>query len=312
MIDNHYNILAAPVQGHTDAAYRHFHHVIYGGDLEYFTPFIRLEKGEIRKRDVADLTSVLNEGLRLTPQIIFKNRQELETLVQLIKELGFNRIDLNMGCPFPLQTARGRGAATLGKQELAVEVADVISHNQDVEFSVKMRLGMADDNDWRPTLSELNKVKLRFITVHPRVAKQQYGGELHLDKFAEILSESSNPVVFNGDIVTPQDVTERLEMFPEVKGVMCGRGLLGRPSLAAEVSSAKEWSEEQRLSTMLRFSRSLFDHYGKTLEGGEHQVLDKIKPFWEYAEKEIGRKAWKQIKKSSNLAKYHTALALDF
>ena len=44
----------APVQGHTDAPYRHFHAGMYGHDISYYTPFIRLERGDLRVRDVKD------------------------------------------------------------------------------------------------------------------------------------------------------------------------------------------------------------------------------------------------------------------
>ena len=79
------NYYFAPVQGHTDAPYRHFHNLRYGGDLIYTTPFIRLEKGEIRKKDVKEATSALNAGLPVVPQIIFKNHEELRALTELLK-----------------------------------------------------------------------------------------------------------------------------------------------------------------------------------------------------------------------------------
>ena len=59
---------------------------------------------------------------------------------------------------------------------------------------------------------------------------------------------------------------------------------------------------------MLKFHRELLHHYESTL-CGDAQILSKIKPFWEYAEAEIGRKPWKGIKKASNLAKYHSVVA---
>jgi hypothetical protein len=59
---------------------------------------------------------------------------------------------------------------------------------------------------------------------------------------------------------------------------------------------------------MLRFHRLLLNHYSETL-CGDSQILSKIKPFWEYAEEEIGHSAWKAIKKAVNIAKYHSAVA---
>lgn len=299
----------APVQGHTDAPYRHFHKLVYGNDVRYYTPFIRLEQGGIRPRDVKDYSSTLNDGLRLVPQVIFRDVRELTELVALLKKDGVKEIDLNMGCPFPLQTGHGRGAATVGNPELAEAVAKVVSDNEDVKFSVKMRLGFDNPDDWTVLLPLLNEVSLDHITVHPRVARQQYSGEIDFERFGKILQMSKNPIVYNGDLLSPEDITRIEESYSGVKGIMIGRGLLGRPSLISECLDGKEWSREQRLAKMLHFHQLLISHYESVL-CGESQLLSKMRPFWEYAEEEIGRKAWKGIKKAGNIAKYNSAVAM--
>ena len=299
----------APVQGHTDAAYRHFHSKIYGGNQVYYTPFIRLEKDNIRPRDLKDVNSELNEDLHLVPQIIFRDEKELNKLIGILKENGNKEIDLNMGCPFPLQTAHHRGAATIANEDLAKKVVECINNNPDIIFSVKIRLGLQNPEEWKILLPYLNQIQLKHITLHPRIAKQQYGGEVDLGQFRAFLSESKNPVIYNGDIKIPDDIRNTIEKFPSIAGIMSGRGILGRPSIFVEFSEGKEWEKDKRLERMLEFHRLLFNHYSKIL-CGDAQIISKIQPFWEYAEEEIGRKAWKAIKKASNLAKYQTAVAM--
>lgn len=299
----------APVQGHTDAPYRHFHAETYGCDMSYYTPFIRLERGDMRARDVKDFTSELNSGMHLVPQIIFRDAEELTKLVGLVKERGVKEINLNMGCPFPLQTGHGRGAATVANADLADKVAETVNANPDISFSVKMRLGFRDSDEWRVLLPRLNDVKLSYIAVHPRIAKQQYGGDLDFDSFCAILNESRNPVVFNGEIKTPDDISSIITRYPAIQGVMIGRGLLCRPSLIQEYLYGESWDKVKRIDMMLSFHRQLFEHYSSVL-CGDSQIVSKIKPFWEYAEEEIGRKAWKAIRKATSMAKYHSAVAL--
>ena len=299
----------APVQGHTDAAYRHFHSQVYGGNQIYYTPFIRLEKDTIRPRDLKDVTSPLNDNHRLVPQIIFRDNKELTSLVEILKSEGVREIDLNMGCPFPLQTGHGRGAATISNSSLAKDVVKCINSNSDIDFSVKMRLGLTSNEDWKILLQYLNEVKLQHITLHPRIAKQQYGGEVDMEEFEKFLKESINPVVYNGDLKQPEEIKSLQEKFPVVKGNMVARGILGRPSLFAELNEDKEWDKEERINKMLEFHRLLFNHYSSIL-CGDAQVISKIQPFWEYAEDEIGRKAWKAIKKATNISKYQTAVAM--
>lgn len=301
-------IYIAPVQGHTDAAWRHFHHAVYGGDNRYFTPFMRCEHGEMRRQDVRDFTSPLNEGLDLEPQVIFRDMDELEVLLSRLDAEGATKVNLNMGCPFPLQTGKGRGAGFIRNVEEAGRLPEILGRHPGPVYSVKMRLGFEQPDEWRGVIDILNSLKLSNIYLHPRVARQQYGGELHLDQFEAFVSESRNPVVFNGDIKTPGDIAEVESRFADIAGVMTARGVLGRPSLAAEYADGSEWDRDWRISKMLEFHRALLGHYEETL-CGDSQVLSKIKPFWEYAEEEIGHKAWKAIKKATNMAKYHSAVA---
>lgn len=160
-----------------------------------------------------------------------------------------------------------------------------------------------------PLIDALNDVSLDHLTVHPRIAKEQYSGALHEEAFCEIYENSKNPVVFNGDILCAEDAANVISRFPDLAGIMIGRGALGRPSVFNEIIGNEEWDESRRKREMLAFHRKLFAHYQDSLIGGSHQVLDKIRPFWDYAEAEIGRKAWKGIKKASNISNYQTALA---
>ncbi|MCH5238083.1 MAG: tRNA-dihydrouridine synthase family protein [Muribaculaceae bacterium] len=301
------NFFIAPVQGHTDAAWRHFHHKIYGGDQRYFTPFMRLEHGETRLKDLRDFTNSLNDVISLEPQVIFSNCAELDILVGSLVAKGANAVNLNLGCPFPPQMSKGRGAAFIRNIKEAEKLPEIIAKYPDVKFSIKMRVGMENPDEWKEIIGILNSLDLDNLYVHPRTARQKYSGELYLDSFAEILEGSKNPVVFNGEIKTVEDIDVIKSKFPAINGVMIARGILGRPSLISEYAEGN-WEREKRLETMVRFHNELFEYY-KTILFGESQIISKIKPFWEYAEKEIGRKAWKAIRKSTTLPKYQAAVA---
>lgn len=304
-----FRIDIAPVQGHTDAAWRHFHQDVYGGNHKYYTPFIRLEHGDFRKHDLKDFTSELNENHTLIPQVIFRNMAELQPLIEGLIEKGATHIDLNSGCPFPLQTAKGRGAGFISNSEEYHRIPELLKQYSDTKFSLKMRLGYADADEWREIIGAVNEMPLTHVTMHPRVARQQYGGDLNMDEFSEFLNRCQHPVIFNGDIKTPEDIARIRNEFSNIAGVMTARGILGRPSLAAEFEGDREWSRDERIQKMLSFHRLLLTHYEANL-CGDSQILSKIKPFWEYTEQEIGRKAWKAIRKASNMAKYHSAVAL--
>ena len=303
-------IMAAPLQGYTDAAWRHFHAEIYGNIDTYFTPFMRVERGEVRMRDIRGITSQLNENHTLVPQIIFRDTDEFEMLVDAVVAEGYDRVDLNLGCPFPPQVKHGRGAALIVNSGLLKAIGEIMSAKYpDVVFSVKMRIGVTHSDEWKNIISELNDITLSHITIHPRIASQQYAGSLDMEQFAKFMSESVHPIIYNGDLLSIDDVDSMIVKYPRLSGVMIGRGLLMRPSLSAELKSGKEWDSTSRLDHIMMFHKSLFDYYSKAL-CGEAQILAKIKPFWEYLEQEIGRKTAKVIKKSTSVNKYLSAVSL--
>ncbi|MBD5233179.1 MAG: tRNA-dihydrouridine synthase family protein [Bacteroidales bacterium] len=303
------NLYLAPLQGYTDAAWRHFHREIYGGEYVAFTPFVRLEKGEPRSRDMRDYTSALNSDCeRLIPQVIFRDVDELRTLTAALAAEGAREVNLNMGCPFALQTAKGRGSGILSRPEALEGLGAIREEFPGIGFSVKMRVGHERSDEWRHILPLLSPLEPRFVAVHPRTGRQQYAGELHLDEFEALLAESPFTVIYNGDILTPEDMATIAERYPQAAGLMAGRGIVGRPSLFMEYTQGTIIPVKERIMLMRKFHDRLLAHYSDTL-CGESQILSKIKPFWEYAEAEIGRKPYKAIRKAGNMKRYLEAVA---
>lgn len=297
----------APMQGHAGKAYRRLHAANYGGVDCYYTPFCRVEKGVIRRQDESRLRNAGDDAPSTVPQIIFGTFEEFRILTDAIKGLGYSRIDLNLGCPFPMQTAKGRGAAMLANLDAMGQVCELINADGQCAYSVKMRLGQRQPDEWLPLMPVLNATRLDHVTVHPRVATQMYGGDLYMNEFEQLLSESANPVVFNGDIRSVGDIERMAQKYENLSGLMIGRGLLARPSLAAEWREGREWDAEERMDALMRFHDELLSDYEATL-CGQAQVLQHIKPFWENMEPEIGHKAMKAIKKAVTLDKYRAAI----
>lgn len=76
----------APLQGYTDAVYRRAHARIFGGIETYYSPFVRIEHGEIRRRDVRDAEPGANPGLHLIPQLIAPEVDKAERIISLFIE----------------------------------------------------------------------------------------------------------------------------------------------------------------------------------------------------------------------------------
>ncbi len=254
-----------------------------------------------------DLTSPLNDNHTVVPQIIFKDLDEFCTLTDELVSAGFHRIDLNMGCPFPPQVNRGRGAGLLRRPDIIKQVVQEIHRRPEISFSVKMRPGIDNIRDWENILPLLNVAKLAALTVHPRLAANQYSGDLEIRQFERILLTSANPVIFNGDITTPDQIDVIRTRYPEIIGIMVGRGLLMRPSIFDEYRNGYEIERAKLLLQLVAFHQYIFEYYDETLNGEVH-LLQKMKPFWDYSEAIIGRRNWKAIKKSSSVPGYLAAV----
>lgn len=311
----------APLQGYTEDAYRRFHHQLFGGVETYYTPFLRLEHKEIRSKDLRDINPDYNIGVPLIPQIIACDGKEAEQLLSIVTQKGYERVDINMGCPFPLQTRHDRGAGLLAQPDKVREICDVVRSHPDIVFSVKMRLGIDNADDWRETLPILNDTPLKHITVHPRIATQQYKGEVNMAMFEEFMATCKHPVIYNGDIRTLDDLRTIEERYPNLAGIMIGRGLLARPSLATEYAEGKEWQRHELISKIKEMHSLMLAHYERIIPG-EAQQLQKLHSFWDYLEPTasssvtddtsveplLERKQWKKIVKAGNKKNYLIAI----
>lgn len=303
------NIEFAPLQGYTDAAYRYWHNRLIGGISCYYSPFIRIEKSDIRAKDLRDILPENNEGLNLVPQIIVNGKDELDFLSAKIRELGYSRIDINLGCPFPLQTKKGRGAALLSDPQKVQELMEAIKDNDDIHYSVKMRLGMSSAEEFYPLIDIINDAPLRHVALHPRVATQQYKGNVDMLSFERISDEITHPLIYNGDITNLGEINSIDSRYATLSAIMIGRGLLSDPCLSYEYVNNVQLSDKEKIAKILELHAHLLEHYSARLQG-DSQLLVKMKTFWEYLEPLIGRKSAKLIKKSINMAKYDAAVAL--
>ena len=297
----------APLQGYTDDVYRRIHHELMGGIQTYYTPFLRMEGGGIRSKDMRDIRPEFNEGVPVVPQIIVKSMKEFDFLTGIVEEKGYTRVDINMGCPFPLQAKHGRGSGLLAHVDIIEKMAKAIAAKSQLKFSVKMRLGWENANEWRPVLDILNSTPLEQITLHPRIGTQQYKGSVSMEVFEEFYKLCKHPLIYNGDVTSVDDIRKLEEMYPKLAGVMIGRGLLARPSLALEYASGVELSWEKRRSLLLDFHDRMKAHY-ETTANSETQVHSRLRLFWEYMEEELGRKVYKKIMKAGNLKNFLSAV----
>ncbi len=262
-------IYFAPLQGYTEAFYRRAHNATIGGVDEYVTPFLRLEKNELRSKDLRELGRATRNPPNTVPQILVKSPEELKILIAPIAKAGYTKVDLNFGCPFPKVTQHGYGAGILPFPEVVKSVLSALSNYPQIEFSVKMRIGLESADELPPLIPLLNDAPLRHIVVHPRLGKQQYNGDLDMDTFRFFVQNSIHPVIYNGDIRTLEDAAP-------YRDVMIGRGLLANPLLALEIKEGTI-DTASRLTFLMAFHKALVVKLQEI-----EQPLPKLKTIWDY------------------------------
>lgn len=305
-----FSIRFSPLQGYTDAIYRQAHARFFGGVECYYSPFVRVEHGEIRRKDVRDIEPENNEGFRLVPQLIAPDLEKAERVLELFVSRGYREADLNLGCPFPLLAKRHNGAGMLPYPEEVENLLTTLCQKfPQMRLSVKLRLGWEQADECLALLPLLNRLPLSDLILHPRLGKQQYKGEVDMEAFSAFYEGCEKPLFYNGDLLTVADISRVRERFPRLAGVVVGRGLLANPALGLEYARGSELSEAEKLERIRLMHSDVFCRYAELLQGGDRQLLMKMKSFWEYLLPEGDRKARKAIHKTSRLDAYQAAVS---
>lgn len=152
-----------------------------------------------------------------------------------------DHIDLNFGCPVPKVTRKGGGSALPWKRDLFADIVQAAVRNagDKVPVTVKMRIGIDDEHQ---TYLDAGKIAsdagVFWIALHGRTAAQYYGGTADWQAIARLVEHVPNtPVLGNGDIWSAQDAKRMLDETG-ARGVVVGRGCLGRPWLFGQIRAA--------------------------------------------------------------------------
>lgn len=303
-----YPVCFAPLQGYTDAIYRNAHDRVFGGVETYYTPFVRLEKGNFRNKDLHDIDPEANRA-PVIPQLLGGTPDELRRMAALLISNGYTRADINLGCPFIPIARKHKGAGLLPYPGETAALFGVLKEFPELAFSLKMRLGWEDRAESERLLPLINETAFAHVTVHARIGIQQYKGTPDREGFENFYRQCTHPLYYNGDVVSLQDIADLTARFPRLKGVVIGRGLLANPALAAEYKAGAMWPVEDKRAKLRLFHAELFSRYQARMQG-DTQLLNKLKTLWEYLLPDADRKFHKKIKKSQRIDQYTDAVQM--
>ena len=268
----------------------------------FFTEFISADGicAAGREKFKGELYFAENER-PIVVQFFSASPEHMYKCAQLAQELGFDGIDINMGCPDKSVEKQGAGAALMKDPRLARKIIEeTIRGSGGLPVSVKTRLGFNSiDHDWIKHLLDTN---ITALTIHARTRKEMSKVPAHWDelgKVAEIarnihgsssthsIPQGSEPVestgsgrlstkpliIGNGDVANMEDLREKAKTY-NLDGIMVGRGIFDNPWFFSgkEVNDPKE-----RISLLLKH----LDNFEKLwLSGGGGKNFDVMKRFF--------------------------------
>jgi tRNA-dihydrouridine synthase B len=213
------------------------------------------------------------EGDRpLGAQLLGCDAEIMGRAAAIIEELGFDLLDLNLGCPVRKVTSNGEGSALLKEPDKAEKIfAAVRKAVKRIPVTVKMRIGFQD-----PSGAEAVELAKRAeangfsaVTVHGRTQAQMYSGRADYAAIGKVKAAVKIPVIGNGDVVTGEDA-QRLKDVSGCDGIMIGRAGLGNPWVYANLQRIMRGAGEaayvpsvaERRDTLLRHLALEIEHCG--------------------------------------------------
>lgn len=297
----------APMEGITGYVYRNAHHRIYGQMDQYFTPFlVPNQTRSLSSRELKDILPEHNQGVPLVPQIMTNKAEDFLWAAWKLKELGYQEVNLNLGCPSATVVTKKRGSGFLAFPSELDRFLDEVCRGLEpmrLKLSVKTRIGKDSPAEFPVLLDIFNRYPLEKLIIHPRIQTDFYKNHPNLEIFAQALENSANPVCYNGDLFTAGALEAFRERFPQTEAVMIGRGLLANPEMVLAVRTGSFARPDK--CKLKEFHDAVLDGYMQVISG-DRNVLFKMKELWYYlgCSFEEFSKYGKKIKKAQKISDY--------
>ena len=296
----------APMEGITDSIYRRLHHKHFGGVDRYYMPFLSptIHRQLTHKED-RELPFAAAEQFVAVPQILTKVADDFLWAAQVCQERGYEEVNLNVGCPSGTVVSKGKGSGMLRDLNALDAFLEEIFAHSPMPISVKTRLGLESRDEFPAILEVFNRYPIKELTIHPRVRRQFYSGDVEMDMFRFAVENSKNPVCFNGNLNNLPQIQAFSAEFPQVEAVMIGRGLIGDPGMLSPTGADRKVLEA--------FMTELLETYIEVF-GGARNAMFRMKENWGFLRHRfIGSdKLWKDLRKTTDLNEYRRITAEMF
>ena len=221
----------APMEGLTDPILRRVHNRCFGGVDSYYIPFISPTVHHVLTPREARMVQP-DAAYRAVPQIMTHNADDFLWAAGVLRDMGYDEVNLNIGCPAGTVTAKTKGSGLLRAPDVLKTLLDDICGTSPLPVSVKTRIGFDSPEEWPALWTLLREYPFKEIVIHPRTRREFYKGDVHAESF-DLAHAEGRALCYNGNLFTPEDCAATAQRFPGVP-LMIGRGLVANPALARQ------------------------------------------------------------------------------
>ena len=247
----------APIANVTDAAFRRLI-AAYGKPDAFFTEFVSCDGLCSRGREVLLRDLMFSEGEHpIVAQLFGARPDNFTKCAELVRQMGFDGIDINMGCPDRNVERQGAGAALMKNPKLARDIIRAAKAGAGpLPVSIKTRIGYTKNtiDTWLP---ELLAEEPAAITIHARTRQEMSDAPARWEvvkQAVDLAKGSGCYIIGNGDVLDLADARRKVEATG-ADGVMLGRAIFGNPWLFNEAQPVESISIPERLQAMVQHTR---------------------------------------------------------
>lgn len=301
----------APLQSFTDFHFRNAFQAVLGDVDRFYAPYLKMAfDGSIKEGPKFDVLPQNNPFEKVVPQLMACSAAEFLIMANYLENIGYDEVNWNLGCPYPMVAKRDLGSGILNKPSKIISILEEVQKQTSLKIGIKMRMGYEDTSDILSILPALNNIDLSEIIIHARFGKQLYNGTCDHDRFGECIPLSKHPLIYNGDLNSVADFRRLKKLFPSITQWMIGRGAISNPFIFEMIQDDSEELPDDFVIVFKEFLSLLLESY--LLHSNNHgNILLKMCHYWEYFALNFqnGKKLSRIVKKSKSVSEYSDFIA---
>jgi nifR3 family TIM-barrel protein len=262
-------LLLSPMSGYTDTVYKQLIKFVEPKCI-VVTEFLSVDAIFHHAKKTLQMLEFHESEHPVIAQVFGKTVEHFVKAAKVIEDMGYDGVDINMGCPAKkvIRADHGSAMVKIENQCTAFKIVEEMSKAVKIPISCKVRLGWENSESLIPFAKNLQDNGCKCLMVHGRTTKQQYSGVADYEPIYEAKKALSIPVLGNGDITSAQVAKDKLG---NLDGLLVGRGTWGNPWMMSDIQHFFDTGEvretvltmKEKIPVMLKHAELQVLHKGE-------------------------------------------------